>query len=130
MYRRILFAVLAAVWIGGCSSEQQRYKENRAGAHLSPRAKAQLSTKDLEQICALIAHSTRKRIICISTSSVRVHPNAFCVIVGYSWDIRSDFQSQFGLYYVRRDKQTWHILEGGDGLSESLVGLACEDPPP
>jgi len=127
---RILHAVLVAVYVCGCASGEQRYQENKTNLQLSPRSKSSLSANDVDQICRLLAHATRMRMICISTASVRTHANAFKVVVGYSWsDTPSDFQSQFGLYYVKRDEGTWRILEGGPGLSGSLIGIACEDPP-
>jgi hypothetical protein len=122
---RLSCAFLAIVCICGCASEDQRYQENKAGAHLSPRAKASLSGKDLEEIARLIAHSTRKRIIAISAASKRVHPNAWDVTIGYPWGDRPD---QFGFCYVTRDHGKWRVLQWFDGLSVSLVGLGFDDP--
>jgi len=128
MYRRTLAALLATVWFCGCASEQQRYEENKRGAHLSARAKRALSPKDLDEIYRLIAHATTKRVICLSAASPRTHANAFRVVVGALWE-SSEFRSRHGLYYVGKDSHRWRILEGGDGLSSMLVGIACEDPP-
>jgi hypothetical protein len=129
-YPQILRALLVAACMCGCASEEQRYHANRIDLHVSSRTKALLSATDIDEIARLMAHASRMQMICISTTSPRIHPNAFEVVTGYSWgENPSEFQSQFGLYYVRRDQGTWHILEGGPGLSGVLVGLACEDPP-
>ena len=117
--------------ICGCSTEEQRYLKNKAGAHLSPRSKAALSAKDVDEICRLIAHETRKLVICVSMESSRMFPNTFEVVVAYSWRENfnaGEFPSQFGSYQVRREKQGWRILEGGD-CTGALIGIRCEDKP-
>jgi hypothetical protein len=117
---------LVAIGFSACASEEQRYKNNRERATLSPKAKATLSSRDIDQLARLVAHTTRKRIIAISRATKRLHPDAYDITIGLPW---SDRPSDYGFLIVAREKGGWRIIQRADGLSLSLVGLGFSDPP-
>jgi hypothetical protein len=125
---RVLSAFVAMAVFCGCASTsvEQRYQDNKTHARLSPHARTRLRDKDVDDIARLIANSTRKRIIGITTVARDQHPNAFLVTIGIPW--REEPYS-YGFYKVVRDGGEWRIIERHEILSPSLAwGLATADP--
>jgi hypothetical protein len=125
---RVLSAFVAMAVFCGCASTsvEQRYQDNKTHARLSRHARTRLRDKDVDDIARLIANSTRKRIIGITTVARDQHPNAFLVTIGIPW--REEPYS-YGFYKVVRDGGEWRIIERHESLSPSLAwGLATADP--
>jgi hypothetical protein len=119
---------LAVLCVCGCAteSEEARYQSNKTYVFLSPRAKAVLSTKDVDQISRVVAHATRKKLYAISAASRRFHPGGFRAIVATPGAISPD---QCGSFTIIRDHGEWRVVERFDALSPVLVGLASQDAP-
>jgi hypothetical protein len=96
----------------GCASTsvERRYQDNKTHARLSPHARTRLRDKDVDDTACLIANSTRKRIIGITTVARDQHPNAFLVTIGIPW--REEPYS-YGFYKVVRDGAESGALSSG-----------------
>ena len=121
---------LLCMAFSACASEAQRYQENKARAHLSPKAKAYLSATDIDQIARLVAHSSRKRILGISAATKQMYPHwhgdVWEITVGLPW---SSQRWDYGVYTVARQQGAWRIIRRGEEISLSIVGLSMQDPP-
>src|SRR5436190_22665772 len=95
--RPVIF--LAVLCVCGCATETEdaRYQSNKTYVFLSPRAKAVLSTTDVDQISRLVAHATRKKLYAISAASRRYHPGGFRAIVATRGAISPDQCGSFTL---------------------------------
>jgi hypothetical protein len=125
---RVLSTLVGIAVFCGCASTsvEHRYQDNKTHARLSPHARTRLRDKDVDDIARLIANSTRKRIIGITTVARDQHPNAFLVTIGIPW---RDEPYSYGFYKVVRDSGEWRIIERHESLSPSLAwGLATADP--
>jgi hypothetical protein len=109
--------LLAVVALTGCAN--QRYEWNLAHQHLSPKVQ-KMSLADVRSITRLVSEHCGAPIICIryTGSTGPLYADEIWVVAGNSTTMEN---SQNALFRLKKQSGAWRIIEGGYGLSTSLI---------
>jgi hypothetical protein len=111
-----VFALLALI---GCATE--RYEWNLAHEHLSPKV-LQMPQADVREITRLVSEHCGAPIICIRRSDSGPYTGEVWVVAGNKTTMEN---SENALFRLNKQNGIWRIIEGGYGLSTSLI--ICSD---
>ena len=101
---------------------QQRYEWSLAHQFLSAKMQ-KMPASDIREITRLVSEHCALPIYCIhQTGRNKAFPDEVWVVAANSVSMDS---SRNGLYRLRKEGGSWHIIEGGLGLSTSLI--ICDD---
>ena len=110
-------AVVVAVLLTACAAD--RYRWNMAHQHLMPNA-SKLPRADIEEITRLVSKKSLQPILGIA----RYRNGEVAVVTAYP---SGNYPEDHGAYWLRKEAGHWRIIQGGAGLSESLIGLALSE---
>jgi hypothetical protein len=118
--KRALAATIIVAF-AGCAAD--RYRWNLAHEHLMPNA-SKLPRADIEEITRLVSAKSSQSILGISLQRSGRRAGDVTVVPAYP---SGNYPDDHGAYWLRRETGHWRIVEGGPGLSESVIGLALSE---
>jgi hypothetical protein len=114
-------ALLIIVAFGACAAD--RYRWNLAHQHLMPNA-SKLPRADIEEITRIVSAKSLQPILGISLQRSGRRAGEITVVTAYR---SGNYPEDHGCYWLRKEGGHWRIIQGGPGLSESLIGLALSE---
>jgi hypothetical protein len=115
-------AITLAVTVAGCAAD--RYRWSLAHEYLSPNARHFLSRGDIEEITRVVSAATPQPVLGIAYLRHGEQAGKVTVVTSFEDGQTSDGNSAF---WLRKQEGHWHIVGGGGGLSQSLIGMALSD---
>ena len=115
-----ILQLFTAIAVTGCVN--QRYRWNLSHQHLSPKIQ-KMSEADIHAITRLVSEHCALPIYCMRYTGRR-EPFADEVWVVAANNVSME-SSRNGLYRLKKEGGSWHIIEGGLGLSTSVI--ICDD---
>ncbi len=114
-------AIVVALLLTACAAD--RYRWNLAHQHLMPNA-TKLPPADIEEITRLVSEKSSQPILGVSRRRSGPHAGEVTVVTAYP---SGNYPEDHGAYWLRKEAGHWRIIQGGAGLSESLIGLALNE---
>ena len=114
-------AIVVALLLTACAAD--RYRWNLAHQYLMPNP-TKLPPADIEEIARLVSEKSPQPILGVSRWRSRPHAGEVTVVTAYP---SGNYPEDHGAYWLRKEAGHWRIIQGGAGLSESLIGLALNE---
>jgi hypothetical protein len=115
-----IIRLLAVLVLAGCAN--QRFEWNLAHQRLSPEVR-KLPEADIREITRLVSERSGAPIVCMRSTGNK-GPDA-----GQIWVVTADSTTMEnrdnGLFQLKKQNGVWRIIDGGFGLSTSLI--ICSD---
>jgi hypothetical protein len=114
------FIALPILALTACATD--RYEWNLAHQELSPKIQ-KMPHSDIEAITRIVSERSPAPILCMHyTGSTPPYADEVWVVAA---DTTTMEGSRNGLFCLKKQNGTWHIVSGGFGLSTSLI--ICDD---
>ena len=115
-----LLPVFAVFAFTACA--HQRYEWNLAHQHLSPKLQ-KMPAEDIREITRLVSERSPAPIYCMHHTGYKgPYVDEVWVVTADSYTAEN---SQNGLFRLKKQNGAWHVIDGGFGLSTSLI--ICSD---
>lgn len=114
-------AIIVAILLTACAVD--RYRWNLAHQHLMPNA-SKLPAADIKEITRLVSEKSPQPILGIALQRKGRRAGEVTVVTAYP---SGNYPEDHGAYWLRKQAGHWRIVDGGSGLSESLIGLALSE---
>jgi len=85
---------------------------------------SKLPHADIEEITRLVSEKSPQPILGIARRRTGPHAGEVTVVTSMHAGQTSEDNAA---YWLRKEAARWHIVEGGGGLSQSLIGLALNE---
>ena len=114
------FTVLPILALTACAN--QRYEWNLAHQHLSPKIQ-KMPQAEIREITRLVSERSGAAIFCMHyTGSKPPYADEIWVVTADSATMEN---SDNGLFRLKKQNGAWRVIDGGFGLSTSLI--ICDD---